>query len=208
MDTIPSFATSYFHFPISTYFLQMGCWLEKGPAIFPNQMCAVAVSIQYPRTPLGRYGKVQEGKWWSQRFPPPFLVINHAWQHRISYFYRHRYWHYTHCHSSPPRNYKKLGGKKFTTSYPCNLWTNTTNISKSAFLSWRQGNVCHLYNDSILLPLWPFGEFNRTNWSSFTRRDNEAFKREKITFSHEKIFQKVNLFKYWVQSWDLSLHLC
>lgn len=63
--------------------------------------------------------------------PPSLLVINHAWQHRISYFYRHRYWHSTYCHSSPPRNYKKLQKKKkITTSLPCNL---RTDIRESAF---------------------------------------------------------------------------
>ena len=62
-------------------------------------------------------------------------------------------------------------GKKNHHKHPCNPWTNTTDISKSAFLSLRQGNVCHLYNHSFLWPLWPFGEFNRANCSSFTRRD-------------------------------------
>lgn len=88
---------------------------------------------------------------------------------------------------------KKKGKKEITTSYPCNLWTNTTNISKNAFLSRRRDNVCHLYNHSFLLPLWPFGGFNRANCSSFTRRDGSNLMRHlrwKMCLSHMEIIFK------------------
>ena len=89
---------------------------------------------------------------------------------------------------------KRKGKKEITTSYPCNLWTNTTNISKSAFLSRRRDNVCHLYNHSFLLPLWPFGGFDRANCSSFTGRDGSNLMRHlrwKMCLSHmERIFKE------------------
>lgn len=93
--------------------------------------------------------------------PPPLLVINHAWQHRISYFQRHRYWHYTHCHSSPPRNYKKAKKeKRITMSHPHNLWTDNTDISKSAFLSRRQGQYFPPVQSLLVLSPGPVERFN------------------------------------------------
>lgn len=48
MDTFPSFSMSYCHFPFPTFFfLQMVSGLKGCLVICPNQMCAVALSIQY-----------------------------------------------------------------------------------------------------------------------------------------------------------------
>lgn len=76
-----------------------------------NQMFAGAVSIQIPPNYSWMMQESARGQMVKSEIPPPFLVINHAWQHRIHYLWRHCYWHCTHCHSSPQRNYKILKEK-------------------------------------------------------------------------------------------------
>lgn len=152
-------------------------------------MCAVAVSIQYLQRPLRWYGKVQEGKWWSQRFPPPFSC------HKSCLAAQNKLLLETSLLALYPLPFitseelQKAKKQKFTTSYSCNLWTNSTNISEGAFLSWRQDNVFHLCNHSFLLPLWPFGELNGANCSSFGRRDGYILLRHGKIFNMERFFQ-------------------
>lgn len=111
MDTTPSFASSYFHFPIPTYFLKMVVGMEK-VWLYPQTRCVqLLCQSNTPKLLLDNMEKCKRANGEVRDSPLPFLVINHAWQHRISQFQRHCYWHYTHCHSSPPRNYKKLEKK-------------------------------------------------------------------------------------------------
>lgn len=194
MDTTPSFASSYFHFPIPTYFLKMVVGMEK-VWLYPQTRCVqLLCQSNTPKLLLDNMEKCKRANGEVRDFPPPFS-----------------------CHKSCLAAQNKLvletlllalyplpfitseelqkAWKKITTSYPRNLWTNTANISRSAFLSRRRENVCHLYNQSFLLPLWPFGEFNRANCSSFTRRDGynvmRHLKEEKKWISlMEQFFQR------------------
>lgn len=199
MNTFPSFATSYSHFPFSTYLLQMVAGLKRCLAISPNQMCAVAVSIQYPQTPFGRYGESARGQMVKSEIPPPPLSC-----HKSCLAAQNKLLLETSLLALYPLPFitseelqKAKKKKKKSPSCPRNLWTDNTNISKSAFLSRRQGNVCHLYNQPFLLPLWPFEEFNRANCSSFTRGDGYDLirhLRQTVWLSHMERLQKAHFF--------------
>lgn len=135
MDTIPSFATSYFHFPISTYFLQMVVGLKR-PWLYLQTRCVqLLCQSNSPKLLLDdmekcrrAIGEVRDSP--SLSCHKSCLAAQNKLLLETSLLALYLLPFIT---SEELQKAKKE--KKFTTSYSCNLWTNTTNISKSAFLS-------------------------------------------------------------------------
>lgn len=185
-----------FPFP-PIYFKWLLAW--KGAWLYLQTRCVqLLCQSNTPKLLLDDMGKVHEGKWWSQRFPPSLSC------HKSCLAAQNKLLLETSLLALYPLPFitseelqKAKKKKKKSPSCPRNLWTNNTNISKSAFLSRRQGNVCHLYNQSFLLPLWPFEEFNRANCSSFTRGDGYDLirhLRQTVWLSHMERLQKAHFF--------------